>query len=136
MPTLSAHVPDDWEYKKDFSSRISKKYRGKPGPYIRELIENDLAHSGKQDPSPVAPEDILTWRRNDRILNAARRLSLDFLKLEGEQRVVIARQLALLLLETAQESDDHQGERAWLAAEDPPLSENPAKQTGAPILEE
>lgn len=42
MPTLSAHVPYDWEFSSKFKSLVEAKFGGKPGRYIKELIEKDL----------------------------------------------------------------------------------------------
>lgn len=42
MPTIATHVPEDWEYAAAFSSNVDRNYRGKPAPYLRELIEKDL----------------------------------------------------------------------------------------------
>ena len=42
MPTLSAPVPDDWEFSSKFKSLVEAKFSGKPGRYIKELIEKDL----------------------------------------------------------------------------------------------
>ncbi|MFA5262383.1 MAG: hypothetical protein WC378_01060 [Opitutaceae bacterium] len=60
MPTVSAHLPDDWSFKTNFSEKINESYRGKPGPYLRELIERDLAGTpGKTHPlSDTLLEDI------------------------------------------------------------------------------
>lgn len=48
MPTLSAHVPDDWEFRADFDMLVEREYRGKPGPYIRELIEHDITSKSRR----------------------------------------------------------------------------------------
>ena len=41
MPTIGTHVPADWPYASALGSRLLA-YRGKPAPYIRDLIERDL----------------------------------------------------------------------------------------------
>lgn len=42
MPTLSAHVRDDWEFADEFSSVVKAEHRGKQSPYIVRAIEQDL----------------------------------------------------------------------------------------------
>jgi len=42
MPTIATHVPEDWELAAAFEKNVRENYRGKPAPYIRELIEKDL----------------------------------------------------------------------------------------------
>lgn len=43
MPTLATYVPDDWPFKSQFNAAIAgHPYRGKPGPYLRDVIENAM----------------------------------------------------------------------------------------------
>ena len=41
MPTISTHVPKDWPHWAALRARLGR-FRGKPGPYIRDLLERDL----------------------------------------------------------------------------------------------
>lgn len=54
MPTVSTHLPDDWSFKDKFLSKINDSYRGKPAPYLREVIERDLS-GGSATPDALSP---------------------------------------------------------------------------------
>jgi hypothetical protein len=49
MPTLSAHVPEDWPLMPLFEQKVNNEYRRKPGPYIRDVIERDLRDYERQE---------------------------------------------------------------------------------------
>lgn len=43
MATVSAHLPPGSQLESDFFSYVKANYGGKPGPYLKKLIERDLA---------------------------------------------------------------------------------------------
>lgn len=67
-PTLGMHVPDDWTFHDELAERL-KDYRGKPGPYLRELVERDL--SSPLSPSQLTAQQIRQWLADERTLIAA-----------------------------------------------------------------
>lgn len=57
MATVSAHLPEGSELETSFFKHVKNEWRGKPGPYIRELIERDLLEKPK--PDALAPSIIV-----------------------------------------------------------------------------
>jgi hypothetical protein len=47
LSTVSAHLPPESELEKNFFSHVKAHFNGKPGPYIKKLIENDLSGIAK-----------------------------------------------------------------------------------------
>jgi hypothetical protein len=101
MPTISAHVPEDWEFKEQFNSRIkTPRYRNKPSPYLVELIERDLSGLSIGTPdSAYSHEQIKTWMEDERTLLEAARIALAVLNsADPKAREVAARELAEKIL--------------------------------------
>jgi hypothetical protein len=116
MPTISAHVPEDWGFKEQFSSRINTpRYRNKPSPYLVELIERDLSGLSIGTPdSAYSHEQIKTWMEDERTLLDAARIALTVLNgADPKAREVAARELAEKILGASLRQP------ALAAAEDP-----------------
>lgn len=101
MPTLSAHVPEDWEFKEKFNSVISAKYRGKPAPYIREVVERDLGGRSSGIPeSAYSQSQISRWMEDEVALLKAADLALTVLHGTPEQEATkAAKDMALIILQ-------------------------------------
>lgn len=64
MPTYGLHLPDGSEIERLFLQRISREYRGKAGPYLRNLVDRDLTEpQSEPPPSPIAPDVMETLTR-------------------------------------------------------------------------
>lgn len=118
MPTISAHVPDDWQFKDQFNHRIaSPKYRGKPGRYLIELVEADLSgHAIGAPHSAYSHEDIMRWMDDEDALLRAAPLSLTVLySTDAAARDKAAREMAHILSQAAL----RRPKKEMLAAEEP-----------------
>lgn len=58
MATVSAHLPDNSQLANDFFSHVEKHFGGKPGPFIKRLIEGFFEK--KQSTPEATGESILT----------------------------------------------------------------------------
>lgn len=125
MPTIGTYIPDDWEFASKFRNVIESQYRGKSGPYLRELIERDLlglSIGSMQSAYTVA--QLSEMLRAETALLRAERIARDYLLADDSKRTEIARELCTHLLDVTRRSPTYPETRDSgnaLAAEGPGL---------------
>jgi hypothetical protein len=83
-----------------FEKVIATNYRGKPGPYLRELIERDLKGLSIGTPqSAFSIEEITAAKHADAALLRAERLARDWLYATDAQKPTAGRALCEFILD-------------------------------------
>jgi NADPH:quinone reductase-like Zn-dependent oxidoreductase len=111
------HVPDDWTFRKAFEEKVAKHYRGREGPYLRDLVERDLQGMSIGAPdSAFTIADIHQWMAAESTLLRAARIAVNVLHAPTQPaRQEAARELAQLIVSKSLRPDP--AEHSPLAAE-------------------
>lgn len=103
MPTVGAHIPDEWKFADVFSAKVSGRYKGKPGRYLLDLLEKDLSGS---DTTPEATGSTIIVDLAKRLRpELADTLAAQLATLECSQPLLLAK-IIEALEETLSHSED------------------------------
>lgn len=121
MPTISAHLPDNWALQREFDAVVDKHYRGRPGPYLRDLVEKDLRGLSIGTPqSAFTIDELAAMRAADTALLRASLLVQEWMFADEKTKPAAIKALIEHILAATRRKEYPQREdSSLLAAEDP-----------------